>query len=186
MFANRVLALTALGALLTGLAGCGGDYKITLELEDVINAPVAGDDKSRSPMRLDVVVLEEKEADLYPTIVNRGMSSKAWFDARRGDRSSIAGIPASQVHAFREGSANPSEDTKVGDALVSPVDTNGKREVACEFEPPGGGGVIAIFAGFSDSKGFRPHPPLILSAPGMFSKREARVVVGRTSIDIKR
>ena len=69
-------------ALIMMLSGCG-NYQITFEVADVINAP--GTDLSGEMLDVDIVCLTKKDIENHPEIVQKTMRANEWFEARDED-----------------------------------------------------------------------------------------------------
>ena len=142
---NAKLCCRALGIGLLVLlfTGCG-NYTITFQPGDVINAP--GADLSREMLDIDVVLLTKKDAKKHPQILEGTMRSDEWFKARDEDADEIATIPAGQILALRSGSSSEKRDSLKGGPLLSACDVQGRSpNVTFEFEhPDAGAGEAAI------------------------------------------
>lgn len=181
MFIRRLTVLGVTGLLLSSLVGCSG-YKVTFEVDDVINAPTESDG-SRSPLRVDIVCLRKKDAENHPELARGTVMANEWFEARRG-KGTYNDIPPSQILALRSGAADATKDSKVGEELVSLRDDPKKNQtVTVEFKHPGDApsdAAMVIFGAFAQNA-----RPLVIRPPGFFSSREYRVGVGRTSLILK-
>ena len=82
------------------LAGCG-NYRITFEAADVINA--WGEDITREDLDVDVLCLSSDDVKNHPEIVNGTMRSDEWFKARDEVDHKIGDISPKRIYALRRG-----------------------------------------------------------------------------------
>ena len=157
------VALPALGLL----AGCG-NYTITFETADVINA--WGDDVTREMLDVDIVCLTKEDAENHPEIVNRTMMSDEWFRARDEVSHKIGDISHTRIFSLRRGDAGNKRDTLLGEPLLSAKDRrDGARSNTYKFKHPGAmndKAAIVIFGRFTTATGVDKTAPLIIQPPG--------------------
>lgn len=157
-------------ALLCG-TGCG-NYTITFDLSDVINA--YGDDNTRTALDVDIVCLSPKEADKYPEIINKTMTSDEWFRLRSEKSARLANIDPAHIYALRAGDKSANDELK-GPPLQSPRDT---RDKATSVTVKGishssytnGKSAIVIYAAFGSREGPAKVAPIVLQPPPQWAK----------------
>jgi hypothetical protein len=176
----RMRCLIALGCVLGILVGCGGNYNITFESAEVINAP--GDDKSRAQLDVDVLCLTPEDTKAYPELADGVTRSDEWFKNKADNSSRFAKVPASRIHSLRRGGSN-SRDTLKGDPLVSAMDGRKSVSLSVPHETPGDGAIV-IFGRFFGKTGelAKSSPVVIKPPPGMFKGKDLTVRVDRSGM----
>jgi len=179
----RVYCLLGALPLLAFLAGCG-NYTITFEVADVINA--WGPDGSRKMLDIDIVCLSKKDAKHHPEIVNGSMMADEWFRARNEISPKIGDIPKSQIFALRHGGGADKRDTLLGKPLLSAKDRRGgERTYTYKFKHPdamNADAAIVIFGAFGSKTGIAKTPPLVIMPPGR--KTEIFIDVGKQGMSL--
>lgn len=167
------------------LAGCG-NYTITFEVADVINA--WGEDVTREMLDVDIVCLTKKDADRHPSIVNGAMQADEWFNARDKDPQKIGDISPKQIYALRRGGPTAKNDTLIGESLLSAKDRqDGQRTTVVKVNHPqpfNDEAAIVIFGRFSSQMGIAKVQPLVIRPPGM--KTKLLIKVGKQSMVLGR
>jgi hypothetical protein len=173
-----------LALLAIGPAGCG-NYRITFEVADVINAP--GDDLTREMLDVDIVMLRAKDAEKFPEIVDKSLRSDEWFRMRDQDDPKLSALEAGQIYALRSGDAEDRRDTLLGPALVSAIDRkDGKRETTVKVHHPlflSDDSAIVIYGRFRSMTGLASKPPIVLQ-PSPPWNTHLRIKVGRTDWEV--
>ena len=178
---NRVLwAVLPLAVL---LAGCG-NYTITFEVADVINA--WGEDITREDLDVDILCLSKGDVENHPEIVNGTMWADEWFKARDEVDHRIGDISPKRIYALRRGSAGDSRDTLLDPSLLSFVDRrDGRRTTTVKVKHPGflsSEAAIVIYGRFSSPTGVAQAPPLVIQPPG--TKNEIIIKVGKKGMSL--
>lgn len=166
---NRLLgSMLPLAAL---LVGCG-NYTITFEVADVINA--WGEDVTREMLDVDILCLTKKDAKRHPSIVNGAMQADEWFNARDKDPQKIGDISPKQIYALRRGGTTAKNDTLIGEPLLSARDRqDGLRTTVVTVNHPQASNdksAIVIYGRFSSQTGIAKTQPLVIQPPGWKSK----------------
>lgn len=150
------------------LVGCG-NYTITFEVADVINAPTS--DMSREMLDVDILCLSKRDAENHPEIVNGTMRADEWFETRDEVDHRINDISPGRIYALRRGSAEDKRDTLCGAALRSAIDRDDDlRTTTVKINHPEylrSESAIVIYGRFGDeSGGVAKMPPLVIQPPG--------------------
>lgn len=163
-------------ALLLGLlVGCG-NYTVTMNVADVINA--AGDDNTKQMLDVDIVCLRGKDAKRWEELARGGVRADEWFKLRDEKSSKLAGLE-DRIYML----ADKSRDLPgkvIGAPLLSGVDYKGEtRRVFKGVRFPEftqGDAVILIYGRFYDGKGgVRRNDPIRLAPPPANDKIEIRI-----------
>jgi len=166
------------------LSGCG-NYSITFEVADVINA--WGDDVTREMLDIDVLCLSKSDTDEHPEIVNGTVRANQWFKARDEDDPQFSDISVKRIYALRRGEAGEKRDTLLGEALLSARDReDGKRTTTIRVSHPqytNGDSAIVIYGRFSSQTGIAKTPPLVIQPPPSWNT-DIVIKVGRTSMNV--
>jgi len=177
---NRVWWLGLPLALL--LSGCG-NYTITFEVADVINA--WGDDVTREMLDVDIVCMTKTDAENHPEIIQKTLRADEWFKARDEDAPQIGNIPAKRIYALRRGGAGHKRDTLRGESLLSARDReDGGRTTTVPVTHPNflsGESAIVIYGRFSSPTGIAANPPLVIQPPPRWDT-DILIKVGRTDM----
>jgi hypothetical protein len=177
---NRLLCVGL--PLVVLLSGCG-NYTITFEVADVINA--WGDDVTREMLDVDILCLTKKDAENHPEIVQKTMRADEWFKARDDDAPKIGDIPAKRICALRRGKAGDKRDTLVGEALLSARDReDGGNTTTVHVTHPqflNGESALVIYGRFSSPTGIASTPPLVIQPPPRWDT-DILIKVGRTDM----
>jgi hypothetical protein len=178
---NRVLWVGL--PLVVLLVGCG-NYRITFEAADVINA--WGEDITREDLDVDVLCLSSNDVKNHPEIVNGTMRSDEWFKARDEVDHKIGDISPKRIYALRRGAQGDSRDTLLGPSLLSFVDRrDGHRTTTVKVNHPNwlsGEAAIVIYGRFSSPTGVAQVPPLVVQPPG--GKDDITIKVGRKGMSL--
>ena len=178
---NRVLWVTL--PLIALLTGCG-NYTITFEVADVINA--WGDDVTREMLDVDILCLSKSDVEKHPEIVNGTMRADEWFKARDDVDHKIGDISPKRIYALRRGGAGDKRDTLLTEALLSAKDRqDGRRTTTVKVQHPqflNGESAIVIYGRFSSQTGVAKAPPLVIQPPG--SKNEIIIKVGKAGMSV--
>ncbi len=178
---NCVLWVTL--PLIALLTGCG-NYTITFEVADVINA--WGADLTAEMLDVDIICMTKKDAENHPEIINGTMRANEWFKARDEDSARFGDIAAKRIYALRHGNAGDKRDTLVGLPLLSFKDREDDlRTTTIKVQHPqflSGESAIVIYGRFSSQTGVAKTPPLVIQPPG--SKNEITVKVGKTGMSV--
>ncbi len=170
--------------LVVMLSGCG-NYTITFEVADVINA--WGDDITAEMLDVDIVCLTKKDAENHREIVEKTLRADEWFKARDEDAPKIGDIPAKRIYALRRGEAGDKRDTLVGLPLLSFKDRkDGLRTTPVRVQHPqylSGDAAIVIYGRFSSPTGTANAPPVVIQPPPVWDT-DITIQVGRK--DMKR
>ena len=181
----RKLTLCVAVPLLAAAAGCG-NYRVTFEVADVINA--WGDDVTREALAVDILCLSKSDVENHPQIVQGGMRSAEWFRARDQNNPGIADIDPDRIYALRWGDAEARRDTLMGQPLASAMDReDGRTTTVVPVSHPGnwaGESAIVIYGRFTSREGLAPVPPLVLQPPPKW-KSDIRVRVGRRGMSLE-
>ena len=166
------------------LVGCG-NYTITFEVADVINAPTT--DMSREMLNVDILCLSKSDVENHPEIVNGTMRADEWFEARDEVDGRISDISPERIYAIRRGGAEDRRDTLCGEALRSAIDRDdGLRTTTVRVHHPeclGGESAIVIYGRFSDAPGgVAKTPPLVIQPPG--TSDQIFIKVGRKDMSL--
>ena len=167
------------------VTGCG-NYTITFEAADVINA--WGEDVTREMLDVDIVCLTKKDVERHPEIVNGAVTADEWFNARDNDRggSLLGNIPRQQIYAMRRGTAADKNDTLIGEPLLSAKDRqDGQRTTVKTVKHPDAGNdksAIVIYGRFSSKTGVAKVQPLVIQPPGW--KKNLLIKVGKQSMTL--
>lgn len=179
---NRVLSMGL--PLIMALGGCG-NYTITFEVADVINA--WGADVTKEMLDVDILCLTTKDAENHPEIVNGTMRADEWFKARDEDSPRIGDIDPKRIYALRHGAAGDKRDTLVGLPLLSFIDReDGRRTTPVKVHHRqylGSKSAIVIYGRFSGQTGIAATPPLVIQPPPAWDT-DIEIQVGRK--DMKR
>jgi hypothetical protein len=164
------------------LAGCG-NYAITFEVADVINAPTT--DVSREALDVDILCLSRSDVEKHPEIVNGTMRADEWFKAREEGDHRIEDISPARIYALRRDGAENRRDTLCGEALRSAIDReDGRRTTTVKVHHPeylGSESAIVIYGRFgSERGGVARTPPLVIQPPG--ADEQIFVEVGRNGM----
>ncbi|MFQ5806269.1 MAG: hypothetical protein ACE5I3_07460 [Phycisphaerae bacterium] len=174
---NRVLWVGL--PLVVLLSGCG-NYTITFEVADVINA--WGADITGEMLDVDIVCLSKKDAENHPEIVQKTMRANEWFEARDKDAARIGDIPAKRIYAFRWGKAGDKRDTLVGPPLLAARQRDdGLRTTAVRVHHSqftSGKSAIVIYGRFNSQAGIAKTPPLVIQPPPRWDT-DIKIHVGR-------
>lgn len=154
--------------LLAALSSGCGSYKITFNVNEIINA-TPGDDNSRDRLDIDIVCLTKKNAELHPDIVNGQLRSDQWFKARQGEGStSLGDFSRNQIHALRGKDLamykKYTPDTRAGDPLT-PVADGGEKTRVVNFTHPGWGSsdaAIVVYGRFTRGGKLYPSNPVVI------------------------
>jgi hypothetical protein len=165
------------------LAGCG-NYTITFEVADVINA--WGGDITREELFVDILCLSKDDVKNHPEIVNGTMRADEWFKARDEVDHRIGDISPKRIYALRRGGPGDSRDTLLGPSLLSFVDrADGRRTTSVKVHHPNylsSEAAIVIYGRFSSPTGVAQVPPLVIQPPG--SKDQITIDVGRKGMTL--
>jgi hypothetical protein len=168
-----VLPLTVL------VTGCG-NYTITFEVADVINA--WGEDITAEMLDVDIVCLSKKDAERHPGIVNGTVRAAEWFKARDEDSAEFGDISPKRIFALRHGAAGDKRDTLVGLPLLSFKDRkDGLRTTSVRVkhpQPMSSESAIVIYGRFSEQMGIARTAPCVIQPPPAWHK-DIHVHVGR-------
>jgi hypothetical protein len=167
------------------LSGCG-NYTITFDVADVINAP--GTDLSREMLDVDMICMTKKDAENHPEIVNGTMRANAWFKARDEDDPKIGDIGAKRIYALRRGSSGDKRDTLVGEPLLSFIDRNdGMRTTTVKVNHPEflrSESALVIYGRFGNLDGKVANTaPLVIQPPPKWHT-DLLIKVGRTGMKV--
>jgi len=168
------------------LVGCG-NYTITFEVADVINAPTT--DVSREMLDVDILCLGKSDVENHPEILNGTMRADEWFKARDEGDHRIKDISAERIYALRRGGAEGRRDTLCGEALRSAIDRDDDlRTTTVKVHHPeclGGESAIVIYGRFGDARGgVARTPPLVIQPPG--TNDQIFIEVGRKGMSLVR
>lgn len=181
----RTRALGMLGLPLLILLGGCGNYTITFEVADVINA--WGADLTAEMLDVDIVCITKKDAEHHPEIVNGTMRADEWFKARDEDSPRIGDIEAKRIYALRHGAAGEKRDTLAGLPLLGANDRkDGLRTTAVRVHHPqclSGDSALVIYGRFSSQEGVATAAPVVIK-PLPLWKRELIVKVGKKSMNV--
>ncbi len=185
MLAHKLPWFLGFGIALLCGTGCG-NYKITFELGEVINA--YGDAQTRQALDVDILCLTKAETDKYPEIVNKSMRSDEWFKLRRESSAKLANIDPSHVYALRTGEKD-SRDQLLGGPLTGWADRANKEKTitfnVSHSSSGNGRSAIVIYGRFMSREGAaRTEPIVIMPPPGWFDSSEIRVRVDQTSMQL--
>ena len=173
------MILPLIGALLTGC----GNYTITFDVADVINAPTT--DLSREELQVDILCLTTDDIEQHPEIVSGTMPADEWFKARDELDQRISDISPERIYALRVGGAEDQRDTLCGAALQSTIDReDGLRTITVKVHHPQGlssESAIVIYGRFgAESGGVARTPPLVIQPPG--TNDQIIIKVGRKDL----
>lgn len=177
-----LLAAPVLLALLSGC--CPKDYTVTFAVADVINAP--GDESTREPLEVDILLLTPAENDKMPEIVQGALRSDEWFRMRNQDDPKLAAIPQNQILALRRGGEGDLRDRLVGGVLLSKMDRANEPDVRVAFEHPdpcAEGSAIVLYGRFNTMSGPAREAPLVIRPLAGWNENTDLVInVGRTGM----
>jgi hypothetical protein len=166
------------------LSGCG-NYKITFEAADVINA--WGDDVTREMLDVDILCLSKSDAEQHPEIVNGTLRANEWFKARDAGDPPASDINPKRLYALRRGEEGDRRDTLLGESLLSARDReDGKRTTTVRVSHPqflSGESAIVIYGRFSSQTGIAKTPPLVIKPPPRWHTN-ILIKVGRTGMTV--
>ena len=179
---NRVSGMVL--PLIGVLVGCG-NYTITFEVADVINAPTT--DMSREMLDVDILCLGKSDVENHPEIVNGTMCADEWFEARDEVDGRIGDISPERIYALRGGGPENERDTLCGAALRSAVDRDdGLRTTTVKVHHPeclGSESAIVIYGRFGDAPGgVAKAPPLVIQPLG--TSDQILIKVGRNDMSL--
>jgi len=181
----RSAALWLMGMpLLMLLVGCG-NYKITFEVADIINA--WGDDVTREMLDVDILCLSKDDAENHPAIVQGTMRADEWFKARDEDDPKIGDIDRKRIYALRRGAVDDKRDTLVGEPLLSARDReDGQRTTTVRVSHPqflNGKSAIVIYGRFSSREGIASTPPEVIQPPPAW-RTDLHIKVGKANLNL--
>jgi len=163
------------------VTGCG-NYRITFELNDIINAGAS--DARREQLDVDIVCVTKRDAEALPGLNMGAITCAQWFQWRDHDDQKIAHIPGSRIYSLRSGDAG-SRDTLCGPPLQSPVDSReAKRQVLVKNvhhpEFLNEESAIVIFGRFTMPENAGKIPPVVVKPPpGWLKDNNLVIAVGR-------
>ena len=183
MLSRKLPWFLGFGLILWCGTGCG-NYKITFELGEVINA--YGDDSTRTGLDVDILCLNKEEADKYPEIVTKAMRSDEWFKLRRESSAKLANISPGHVYSLRTGEKD-SRDQLVAGPMTGWGDRADKaKSVTYSVSLPNymnDKSAIVIYGRFMNREGVARTEPVVLQPPSRWSKgNQIRIRVDRTNM----
>ena len=165
------------------LAGCG-NYTITFEVADVINA--WGDDVTREMLDVDILCLTKEDVENHPEIVNRSMTADEWFKARDERSHAIGDIAPKRIYALRRGNSGDFGDNLLGEPLLSAKDRrDGLTATSYKIKHSqgmNGEAAIVVYGRFSSQTGIAKTPPLVIQPPG--TKEDIFIKVSKNGMSL--
>ena len=170
--------------LIVLLSGCG-NYTITFEVADVINA--WGADLTAEMLDVDIICMTKKDVENHPEIANKTVRADEWFKARGEDSARFADIDPDRIYALRHGEAGDRRDTLRGLPLLSFKDRkDGLRTTTVKVSHPQflrSEAALVIYGRFSSQMGIAKTPPLVIQPPPRWNT-DLLIRVGRTGMKV--
>lgn len=173
--------LVSCAGLLLLSAGCG-NYRVTFELNDIINAGAS--DARREQLDVDIVCVTQRDAEVLPGLNTGAITCARWFELRDKQDPAIAAIPGSRIYSLRSGEPGP-RDTLRGSPLQSPIDSReAKRQVVVKDvhhpEFLDDDSAIVIFGRFTMPENAGKVAPVVVKPPpGWLKNNNLIISVGR-------
>lgn len=161
--------------------GCG-NYRITFELNDIINAGAS--DARREQLDVDIVCVTPRDAEALPGLNTGAITCARWFELRDRQDPAVAPIPGSRIYSLRSGESGP-RDALRGPPLQSPVDSrDAKSQVLVKdvHHPDflNEDSAIVIFGRFTMPENAGKIPPVVIKPPpGWLKGNHLIISVGR-------